>query len=853
MKLKNISINLLLKICLVGILLGSSILGLVSLSYHQALWGQFDTMYHHPLIVRVAIDQLKLDILTIQIIEKDTYFDPSSSIELSYHKIEELENSIEKQFNIMRERFLGPQEDVETAYRHFIKFRQDHQEYHEKITRGKREEVQNAFVLHLAEHRVFNEKLQKISDFSSQKADSLYREGKTSSDAFKAQLILLILLVVLVSWLLVFFLVRSIKSPFTQLLPFLQKLQNSNFQARLPDLGKNEFGSLAIAMNHLAETIGNEKIKQDMLETITDTIINNEDLSNFSQSLLKILIEQTHAQAGALYILNDNETKFIHHASVGLNLETIKELDIKSSSGFFGQSLMSKKVELITRTSEEASINVRCLDFDLLPKEVLTIPIMTGEQVIALISLSSLEGFDVISIQAIHDALELINARMISILAFNRIKLFSQQLEIQNQEIEEQKMELSQQSQELQAQNNALAAQKEKLLELNQMKSSFLSNMSHELRTPLNSIIALSGVLCKRCSSGDHKEELEYLKVIEKNGKHLLALINDILSLSRLEAGKETIHQSKVNLGELLSELKATMQAQAEQKDIVLDIKPPEKCYLLTDLAKCRQILLNLIGNAIKFTDHGVVRVSTEIKGNLCLLHVEDTGIGISAEQLPYIFDEFRQADQSMSKKHQGTGLGLSIAKKYADMLGAKIQVESTPGKGSRFTLLLLDLEQKPIQTEPDSSPTNLGILLPLIDKQKKKILIIEDSDPAIIQLKEILLHEGYQVFTACNGKEGLQYIKEHQPDGIILDLMMPEMDGFEVLKTLRESPQNQHLPVLIVTAKHISKEELSFLKGNNVHQLIQKGDVSKYELLSAIQSMVFGKLDQSRSKHGKK
>jgi signal transduction histidine kinase/CheY-like chemotaxis protein len=853
MKLKNISISLLLKICLVGILLGSSLLGATALNHHQALLKRYDFLHHHSFMVRVAIGEINSSVFSIQLLEKDLYYTPGASIELTSQKIEEHGRNIEKNLTLLRERYTGPQKDIEDVDRSFTDIVQNQKRYQEMITQGNWESVQAALILHWREYNALNEKLQHISHFSAKKREALYRESHDSMNTFKTELIFLIILVFLTSWLLILFLMRSIKVPFSQMLPFLAQLKASRFQFRLPDLGKNEFGSLGVAMNHLAETIGNEKIKQDMLETITDTIINNEDLSNFSQSLLKILIEQTHAQAGALYILNDNETKFIHHASVGLNLETIKELDIKSSSGFFGQSLMSKKVELITRTSEEASINVRCLDFDLLPKEVLTIPIMTGEQVIALISLSSLEGFDVISIQAIHDALELINARMISILAFNRIKLFSQQLEIQNQEIEEQKMELSQQSQELQAQNNALAAQKEKLLELNQMKSSFLSNMSHELRTPLNSIIALSGVLCKRCSSGDHKEELEHLKVIEKNGKHLLALINDILSLSRLEAGKETIHQSKVNLGELLSELKATMQAQAEQKDIVLDIKPPEKCYLLTDLAKCRQILLNLIGNAIKFTDHGVVRVSTEIKGNLCLLHVEDTGIGISAEQLPYIFDEFRQADQSMSKKHQGTGLGLSIAKKYADMLGAKIQVESTPGKGSRFTLLLLDLEQKPIQTEPDSSPTNLGILLPLIDKQKKKILIIEDSDPAIIQLKEILLHEGYQVFTACNGKEGLQYIKEHQPDGIILDLMMPEMDGFEVLKTLRESPQNQHLPVLIVTAKHISKEELSFLKGNNVHQLIQKGDISKYELLSAIQSMVFGKLDQSRSKHGKK
>ncbi len=840
MKLKNISITLLLKICLVGVLLGTSILGATALNHHQILWKKYEFLHHHSFMVRVAIDQIQLSIQDIHSIEKDTYFEPSASIELAFHKIKNLESNIEKQFELLHERYTGPKEDLEAAYRHFNHFKQDHREYHDNLLQGKRTEVQNAFILHMAAHKIFNEKLQQISTFSEQKRVALYRESHDSMNTFKTQLLFLIILVFLTSWLLIYLLLRSIKDPFHHMLPFLAQLKDSHFLSRLPDLGKNEFGSLGVAMNHLADAIAFDLKKQSKLEHITGNIISTEDLDSFSLKLLQVLIEQTHAKAGAIYVLNDLENKFTLHASVGLNLENLKEFGATSPHGWFGQSMMSKKIERITPGSEHSIITIRCLDFDLLPKEVLTIPVLSDQQIIALISLSSLEGFDEPSLQAIHNSQELINARMISILTFNKITLFSQQLEIQNQEIEEQKMELNQQAQELQLQNNVLLAQKEKLLEMNQMKSSFLSNMSHELRTPLNSIIALSGVLFKRCAGGEHKEEQEYLKVIEKNGKHLLVLINDILSLSRLEAGKEAIHPSVVNLGELLSEMKEILQTQADQKEISLEIKIPENCLLLSDLAKCRQILLNLIGNAIKFTDQGSVRVFTENKGNLCLLHVEDTGIGISAEQLPHIFDEFRQADQSMSKKHEGTGLGLAIAKKYAEMLGGSIQVESTPGKGSRFSLLLPNLEQKTIKAESAFPSSNAGASIPLADKQKKKILIIEDSDPAIIQLNDILQHEGYQVFTASNGKEGLQKVSSHSPDGIILDLMMPEMDGFEVLKTLRGSPEDQHLPVLIVTAKHISKEELSFLQGNNIHQLIQKGDISKYELLSAIQSMIF-------------
>jgi signal transduction histidine kinase/CheY-like chemotaxis protein/HAMP domain-containing protein len=828
--LKNIPIHFLLKLCLLGVLLGSSILGTISLSYHQALWEKYDTLYHHPLMVRRSIDEIKLDVLNIQLIEKDTYFDSLASIELSYHKIEELENKIENHFKILKDRYLGPPEDIETAYLHFTKFKQDHSEFHEKLIQGNRTEVQNAFILHMTEHKVFNEKLQTISNYSAQKGDSLYQEGSHTTKAFKAQLILLILIVFLSSWLLILFLMRSIKDPFRQLLPFLSELKTSNYQTRLPNLGRNEFGSLATAMNKLAETIAFDKNKQDKLETITDAIISTEDLGSFSQSLLQVLIKQTHAKAGAIYVLNDNESQYTHQASVGLNVTAIKEFDVSSTCGFFGLSLMSKKVERVASFSEHALLNIRCLEYDLLPREVLTIPVLSDKKVIALISLSSLDGFDELSIQTINDAHELINARMISILAFNRIKLFSQKLETQNQEIEEQKNELSRQSQELHEQNQSLETQKKQLQELNKLKTSFLSNMSHELRTPLNSIIALSSVLGKRWKAKMPNEEIEYLEVIEKSGKHLLELINDILNLSKLEAGKENLTLSHINLRELVSEVLSSIKPQADAKNLKLELQLQDDLVISSDATKLRHVLQNLIGNAVKFTEKGYVNVKAQQLDESLTIKVQDTGIGIAPEQLPYIFDEFRQADERLSKKYEGTGLGLAIAKKYAKLLHGNISVESTLGSGSIFSLSL------PLPWKRSLNPSSYTI----DDKRKKKILLIEDSEPALIQLKEILGHEGYQVITAENGLQGLKRIKEDDPDGIILDLMMPEMDGFEVLKTIRSDPHTKLLPVLILSAKHISKEELSFLKGNNIHQLIQKGDISKYDLLNAIQSMVF-------------
>ncbi len=852
MNIKNTSISLLLRLSLIGILLGSTILGLVSLAYHQALWKKYDTLYHHPLMVRRSVDEIKLAALNIQIVEKDTYFDDTSSPELSYHKIEDLENSIEKHFQVLKERYLGPREDVELAYQDFSKYKQEHRTFHEEITRGNRNQVQEAFILHIAGHKSFYEKLQKISTFSLQKGDTLYHEGSKTMQDFKTQLILFILIVVLSSWLLFLFLMRSIKDPLSQMLPFLAQVKSSLFQSRLPELGKNEFGTLASAINHLTETIDIDLQKQTLLEQITSTLISSDELSIFSKNLLHLLIQQSHAKAGAVYILNDAEDSFLLQASVGLNLENLNEFSLTRPHGMFGLSLMSGKIEKITPISDHALVNMRYLELDLLPKELLTIPIKAGQQVIALISLSSLDEFDDLGLQAIRDASELISARMISILAFNRIKLFSQKLENQNQEIEEQKNELGRQSQELQEQNRSLEVQKNQLQELNKLKTSFLSNMSHELRTPLNSIIALSSVLHKRWENKIPIEEIEYLGVIEKSGKHLLDLINDILNLSKLEAGKESVSLSTFDLKDLMNDVLASIKPQADQKNLRLSHDMTENMLVVSDISKLRHILQNLIGNAVKFTEKGfvVVRVSTN-KQSLCV-QVEDSGIGIASELLPHIFDEFRQADERFSKKYEGTGLGLAIVKKYVQLLQGSIQVESTLGKGSTFTLYLPLLWNTSSNNYNPFACSENKERFSQSEKGGKKILLIEDSEPALIQLKEILSHEGYQIITADNGLQGLKRIKEDEPDGIILDLMMPEMDGFAVLKTIRSDPQTKLLPVLILSAKHISKQELSFLKGNNIHQLIQKGDISKYDLLAAIQSMVFSTQDKARDTHDK-
>ncbi len=417
----------------------------------------------------------------------------------------------------------------------------------------------------------------------------------------------------------------------------------------------------------------------------------------------------------------------------------------------------------------------------------------------------------------------------------------SEYLHSANKELEVQKNELTSLSAELSEQNTELEMQKKQLDEANKLKSSFLSNMSHELRTPLNSVIALSGVLSRKLKQKIGEEEYNYIEVIGKNGKNLLNLINEILDLSRIEAGKEEMNLSKFSVYELINELISLIQPTTDTSKVkLLNHIPAHFPLILSDRDKVRHILQNLIANAVKFTHEGTVEISADVKNDRVGISVKDTGIGIEEDKLTLIFDEFRQADEKTSRRYGGSGLGLSIAKKYSELCNGNIEVVSLIGGGSTFILYLPlneEVKQDTARYEGFVYKAKEVVRESMNQKAERTILIVEDSEPQIIQLKEMILDAGYQVMVAKNGLEALEQIKVKVPDAIILDLMMPKMDGFQVLAEIRQS-FDFIIPVLILSAKHITKDELSVLKGNHISQLVQKGELNRTSLLQKIESM---------------
>jgi signal transduction histidine kinase/DNA-binding response OmpR family regulator len=465
-----------------------------------------------------------------------------------------------------------------------------------------------------------------------------------------------------------------------------------------------------------------------------------------------------------------------------------------------------------------------------------------------------MRDFSDLNFRFLEGVLPMLTARVLGVMAYQKSQDFALKLNLQNEELHQKSIELTYQSDELKEYNLELEMQKKQLDEANRLKSAFLSNMSHELRTPLNSVIALSGVLTKRLKGAVSEDEYNYLGIIERNGRNLLELINDILDLSRIEAGKESVIMSEFSLLPVFEFIIDSVMPTAMNKNLkVVNRINPRLRGIVSDHAKCIHIFQNIFSNAVKFTEEGSIEINAEVINGEMVVSIKDTGIGISKENLPYIFDEFRQADDQTSRRYGGTGLGLAISKKYTQLLDGTIEVFSQPGEGSEFIVKLpmnpageYDLHPNEnrqfARQTPDPRP-------PVAPKELsgKSLLLVEDSEPQIIQMMDILSEAGFPVRVARNGSEALAEIGKQLPDAIILDLMMPEVDGFEVLKQIRLHKDTSKIPVLILSAKYITKEELSFLKENHIYQLIQKGDINKKDLLMHITNMVLPLKSENR------
>jgi len=337
-------------------------------------------------------------------------------------------------------------------------------------------------------------------------------------------------------------------------------------------------------------------------------------------------------------------------------------------------------------------------------------------------------------------------------------------------------------------------------------KSAFLANMSHELRTPLNAIIGYSEMIQEEIQESGQIHNVQDVQKIESAGKHLLALINDVLDLSKIEAGKMALHIESFEPAAMVQELVATLQPAIAKNANRIDLELSDDLGAMqSDITKVRQILANLLSNAAKFTDHGTISLNvdrTDSDGQQWIrFRVRDTGIGISPEQQQNLFKEFAQADVSIARKYGGTGLGLAISHRFAQLMGGHMSVESQPGQGSLFAVVLPAQINAEDSAVPSAKPEKEQAVPPSKPKQRAETILVIDDDPAVRDLMSRFLGKlGFDVVAAATGEHGLTLAKRIRPAVITLDVVMPGMDGWKVLKSLKTDSELSGIPVIMVT-----------------------------------------------------
>ncbi|RKY98302.1 MAG: hypothetical protein DRQ13_03705 [Ignavibacteriae bacterium] len=469
--------------------------------------------------------------------------------------------------------------------------------------------------------------------------------------------------------------------------------------------------------------------------------------------------------------------------------------------GFYDRVVENKESIEISSGDALPVVSTGLLDLEI--KHLVILPIVYNNTVTSVLMLGSVvkpddEVNEYLSKIKEQLAVGLTNAKALTQLEdfIAELKKLNDEYQKQNVQIKKQHDSLSKLHSDLKEQAAELEVQKQKAEESTEVKSQFLASMSHELRTPMNSILGLTELILEKADfNGKNKERLE---VVLSSGRRLMTLINDILDLSKIEAGKMDIREEDTLVEEIVEEVANSINPLVLNKKIGFNIvrNTNTKIIIHTDQGKIVQVLINLLGNAVKFTDEGSVSLQISIVKEKLKFDVKDTGIGIPDDEQKYIFEEFRQVDGSTTKKYGGTGLGLAICKKIADLLGGEISVTSKVGEGSTFSFAV---PLKFVDSVLPEAQKKINVKA-LMKNRKNPILIIDDDKEVRYTIGQYLSSKGYEVIFAEDGNQGIQMAIEQQPFAITLDVMLPKKDGWCVLKELKENPKTKDIPIIMLS-----------------------------------------------------
>ena len=638
------------------------------------------------------------------------------------------------------------------------------------------------------------------------------------------------------------------------------------------------------------------------LVNLDSAVRGENDLKAIGDLIISHLAAYTESMVGSIYLVEENKGLGLL-AGYATDPEFKISSKIKMGEGLVGAA--AKSGEAVTfRDLPDNYIKISSSIGKVLPTEIHILPVFYKNDVVAAIELGKSSEFTKVELEFLSRAAEIIGITLNMAKAQTKVADLLEQTQQQEEELRVSNEELQQQQEELRVSNEELAEQttllkeSEKRLQQQQeelrvtneelqersiaiekqrdemsrqndlltevqtevlrkakdledasrYKSEFLANMSHELRTPLNSILILSQLLGEDKMGTLDQKQIDYAKTIYASGNNLLNLINDILDLSKIEAGRLDVDITDVDLKEFMQEIEAEIKPIADDKKISFSVDYAENIpeVIKTDQFKLVQVIKNLLSNSVKFTEKGEVVLSAKLSeedidikgykympGEILLFSVSDTGVGIPNDKLQHIFEAFRQVDGTTSRKYGGTGLGLTICKKVCELLGGDISVESKLHEGTTFTVMLplntevavageintetLEEEEKVIEsssvTEPAKTYAKDESLI-----GKNVLLIIEDDSNFVKVLSEIAVKKGFVPAIASDGEEGLFFADYYKPKAIILDISLPGIDGFEVMRRLKENSETKSIPVHFIsgsdnTMKAMQMGAIGFLK----------------------------------------
>ncbi|MFF3157062.1 HAMP domain-containing protein [Streptomyces sp. NPDC057910] len=628
--------------------------------------------------------------------------------------------------------------------------------------------------------------------------------------------------------------------------------------------------NINLMVSNLRETTRAKDWLESNLARLAGLMQGHRDLMEVADLILRELTPLVNAQYGAFFLADPDDdgapsrttstTKglaFIagYGAAQGATVDTTG----MPGHGLVRQAALEKKRILLEEAPPDY-IKINSGLGEAAPASVVIIPILFEDKLLGVIELASFSRFSDVHLAFFDQFVNTIGVAINTIIANSRTESLlseSQRLAVQLQERSD---ELQRQQAELQRSNAALEEKAALLATSSRYKSEFLANMSHELRTPLNSLLILARLLADNPDAHLSEQEVQFAATIHRSGSDLLQLINDILDLSKIEAGRMDVRPRQLPLIKVLDYVHATFRPITLDRGLAFELAVGEDVprEMYCDEQRLQQILRNLLSNAIKFTSSGRVELrvnrlkDTHDGQDLVAFVVKDTGIGIAHEKLPVIFEAFQQADGTTNRKYGGTGLGLSISREIAGLLGGRIVAESEPGQGSTFTLyvpvrypgqVLGELEQPgPVAPAFDGPGRFSGedVLLPEQEDDwpttsrleewssgrpgqvlpGRRVLIVDDDIRNVFALTHVLGRVGMPVLYAENGREGIEILERDAGiELVLMDIMMPEMDGYETIEAIRRSPRWAELPIVALTAKAMPGDrERSIAKGANAY-----------------------------------